>query len=535
MIREKRRLFLTAVVVLAMFIAGGCAKEKSAPVQEPAESQTDNVPATGDWLVLRLNSEPATLNPITATDAYGSIIDGFIYESLLDIDHTTLEYIPLLAKSWTISEDKRQYTFVLQDELHWQDGKPLTTEDVSAILQVADRECIPVTPRGAGTNLAGETIPVRGGIVLCLTQMDKILSLDTGNLTVTVQPGVVNMDLQKAVEAKGLMYPPDPASWAAATIGGNVATNAGGPRTLKYGVTKDYLLGLTVVLANGDVLKTGGKTLKNVTGYNVTSLLCGSEGTLGVITEIILRLVPLPPDSRTLRADFDRLEDCTDAVSAIMAAGIVPASLELMNQFTVRAVEQSFKLGLPVDAEGVLLVQVDGSPQTLDAEGERIEEILRNKRATTVLTAKSGPEAERLWQARRAAGPALMRMKPNTITEDVTVPVASLTSMIRKVMEICRKYRIEVGVIAHAGDGNLHPCMVFDKRDEDEFARVKAACEALVPEALALGGTLSGEHGIGLAKSPFLHLEMDPVALRVMKGIKDFFDPKGILNPGKFV
>lgn len=412
---------------------------------------------------------------------------------------------------------------------------PVTTEEVAGILRVADRECIPVTPRGAGTNLAGESVPVRGGIVLCLTQMDSILSVDPENLTATVQPGVVNMDLQKAVETKGLMYPPDPASWAAATIGGNVATNAGGPRTLKYGVTKDYLLGLTAVLANGDILKTGGRTLKNVTGYNVTSLLCGSEGTLGVITEIVLRLVPRPPDSRTLRADFSRLEHCTDAVSAIMAAGIVPAALELMNQFTVRAVEQSFKLGLPQDAEGILLVQVDGNPQTLDAEVQRIEEILRNKQATAVLMARSGSEAERLWLARRAAGPALMRMKPNTITEDVTVPVANLTAMIRKVMEICRNHGIDVGVIAHAGDGNLHPCMVFDKRDDDEFARVKAACEALVPEALSLGGTLSGEHGIGIAKSPFLHLEMDSVALRVMKGIKDFFDPKGILNPGKFV
>jgi glycolate oxidase len=378
-------------------------------------------------------------------------------------------------------------------------------------------------------------VPILGGIVLCLTRMDRILSVDTENLTATVQPGVINMELQNAVEKKGLMYPPDPASWAVATMGGNVATNAGGPRTLKYGVTKDYLLGLTVVLAGGEVLETGGRTLKNATGYNLTNLICGSEGTLAVITAIIVRLIPKPQSSRTLRADFARLEDCSDAVAAIMAAGILPAALELMNQYTVRAVDTSFNLGLNLDAEGILLIQVDGNPLTLNNEVEQIETILRNNGAKNIITARDDSEAERLWLARRAAGPALMRMKPNTITEDVTVPVANLSAMIRKVTEICQRHRIEVGVIAHAGDGNLHPCMAFDKRNPDEYERVKAACEDLAPEALALGGTLSGEYGIGMAKSPFLHLEMDEVALRVMKGIKNLFDPKGILNPGKFV
>ncbi|MBM3299958.1 MAG: FAD-binding protein [Deltaproteobacteria bacterium] len=412
---------------------------------------------------------------------------------------------------------------------------PVSTQEVSAVMKVAHRERIPVTPRGAGTNLAGESVPIRGGIVVCLTRMDKILSIDAENRTATVQPGVINMELQKAVDKKGLMYPPDPASWAVATMGGTVATNAGGPRTLKYGVTKDYLLGLTAVLANGDVLKTGGRTLKNVTGYNLTNLICGSEGTLAVITEITVRLIPKPQASRTLRADFAQLEHCSDAVAAIMGSGILPAALELMNQYTVRAVEQSFNLGLPLNAEGVLLIQVDGNPLTLENEVEQIEAILRNHRVQNIIVAKDESEAEKLWLARRAAGPALMRMKPNTITEDVTVPVANLTAMIRKVTEICHRRRIDVGVIAHAGDGNLHPCMAFDKRDQEESERVKAACEELVPEALALGGTLSGEHGIGLAKSPFLHLEMDDVAMRVMKGVKSLFDPKGILNPGKFV
>jgi glycolate oxidase len=412
---------------------------------------------------------------------------------------------------------------------------PESTEEVSEIMKVAFRESIPVTPRGAGTNLAGETIPVRGGVVLCLTRMDKILSIDEQNLIAIVQPGVINMDLQKAVDRLGLMYPPDPASWAAATIGGNVATNAGGPRTLKYGVTKDYLLGLTAVLADGHVLKTGGLTIKNVTGYNLTMLLCGSEGTLAVITEITVRLVAKPQATRTIRADFQSLDDCSDAVAGIMSAGIVPAALELMARYTINAVEKAFNLGLPTDVEGILLIEVHGHPETLETEVSRIEDILRGKRVANVITAQDDAEAERLWLARRSAGPALMRIRPNHIVEDVTVPVAQLTTMIRKALEICHNHGLEVGVFAHAGDGNLHPCIVFDKRDEDEYKRVEAACEEMVHVAMALGGTLSGEHGIGLAKAPFLGLEMDEVALRVTKGIKDLFDPKGILNPGKFV
>ncbi len=412
---------------------------------------------------------------------------------------------------------------------------PVSTEEISAIMKIADRENIPITPRGSGTNLAGESVPLRGGLVVCLSRMDKILSIDPANLTAIVQPGVINLDLQKTVEKIGLMYPPDPASWSVATIGGTTATNAGGPRTLKYGVTKDYLLGLTAVLSNGDVLKTGGRTLKNVTGYNLTNLICGSEGTLGIISEVILRLIPKPKASRTLRADFAHLEDCSDAVAAIMASGIIPAALELMNRFTIGAVEKSFNLGLPDDTEGILIIQVDGAPGTLEKEVAEIESILWQGKAQNVIIAKDAADAERIWLARRAAAPSLMRLRPNVITEDVTVPVSNLTVMIRKVSEICERHRIQVGVIAHAGDGNLHPCMVFDRRDQDEFARVQKVCQEIVPEALALGGTLSGEHGIGIAKAPFLPFEMDRVALSVMQGIKKVFDPKGILNPGKFV
>jgi glycolate oxidase len=409
---------------------------------------------------------------------------------------------------------------------------PSSTDEISEVMKVADREGIPVTARGSGTNLAGESVPVRGGIVLCLTRMDKILAIDKQNRLATVQPGVINLELQKAVEKEGLMYPPDPASWAVATLGGTVSTNAGGPRTLRYGVTKDYLHRLTVVLANGDVLDTGQNTFKT---YDLTRLMCGSEGTLGIITEITVRLIPLARASRTLRADFKKLDDCSDAVAAIIASGIVPAALELIDHVVIRTVEEAFKLGLPQDLEGILLIQVDGYPESLANQVTKIQEILKEKGAATVIVAKDAAEAERLWFARRAAAPALMRMRPNTVTEDVTVPVSHLTAMIKKVREISDRHRIPVGVLAHAGDGNLHPCMLFDKRDDDEWARVRAVCEDIVPEALALGGTLSGEHGIGLAKSPFLQMELNAATCEVTRKIKEAFDPKGILNPGKFV
>ncbi|MGB6065081.1 MAG: FAD-linked oxidase C-terminal domain-containing protein [Desulfomonilaceae bacterium] len=254
-----------------------------------------------------------------------------------------------------------------------------------------------------------------------------------------------------------------------------------------------------------------------------------------MITEIIVRLIPKPQASRTLRAEFEKLEDCSDAVAAIMAGGTVPAALELMDQFAVKAVEKSFGLGLNTDMEGVLLIQLDGNPETLEREVSQIENCLREKKAGNIIAAKDSAESERLWLARRAAGPAIMRMRPNIMTEDVTVPVSKLTAMIRKIMEIGKHYRIEVGILAHAGDGNLHPCIVFDRSNEDEYKRVQAFCKDLVPEALGLGGTLSGEHGIGIAKAPFLHFEMDQVAFGIMRAIKASFDPKGILNPGKFV
>lgn len=412
---------------------------------------------------------------------------------------------------------------------------PLTTEEVAAIMKVAYRESIPVTPRGSGTNVAGSSVPARGGIVLCLSMMNKIINIDPRSLTATVEPGLTPSDLQKAINKYGLMYPPDPSTMAVASIGGTVATNAGGPKSLKYGVTKDYLLGLTAVLPNGDVLKTGGGTLKNVTGYNLTALLCGSEGTLAIITKVTVRLIPKPRASKTIRADFIDLDSCSNSVADIMAGGIVPAALEFMDKVAVKTVEQAFHLGLPTDLEGMLLVQVDGAPETLDAEVKIITEVLEKNNANNIVVAQDDAQVEELWTARRAAGPAIFRLKPNVITEDITVPVANFAKMVRKAVEICSSNSVTVGILAHAGDGNLHPCVVFDKREEDEVSRVEKALAEMAEAALSLGGTLSGEHGIGMAKEPFLHLEMDQVALGITKRVKDCFDPKLILNPGKFV
>ncbi len=411
---------------------------------------------------------------------------------------------------------------------------PLATNEVSRIMKVAYREEIPVTARGSATNLAGEAVPMKGGIVLAFTLMDKILEIDTANRTATVQPGVINYALQEAVSRVGLMYPPDPSSWKVATMGGTVGTNAGGPKTLKYGVTRDYLLSLTVVLANGDILRTGGRTVKNVTGFDLTRLMCGSEGLLGIITEIVVRLIPKPLTSNTIQAHFTRLEDSSDAVAEIMTRGIVPAGLELMDKVIIKAVEADTGMGLPTEAEAMLLIEVDGDPRSLEAQVETIKAILREKNAQGIVSADNPKDAERLWTARRSAFSVMARLRPTCLVEDVTVPVTNLTAMLRKIVEIGEKHRIEIGVVGHAGDGNLHPLILFDQRDKDEIARVESVVEEIFREGLALGGTLSGEHGIGMAKAAFLPMELDETALTVTKKIKQALDPKGILNPGKF-
>lgn len=412
---------------------------------------------------------------------------------------------------------------------------PRSTQQVASVMRVAHRESIPVTPRGAGTNIVGGTVPVKGGIVICFTRMNRILEINPEDRYAVVEPGVINGELQAAVGRHGLFYPPDPASLNVSTIGGNVAENAGGPRGVKYGVTRDYLLGLTVVLADGRVIRTGGKTTKNVTGYDLTGLFCGSEGTLGIITEITVRLISKPEAQRSIQALFPELDGAGQAVSRIMAAGILPVALELMDSTVIRLIEESHHIGLPLEAEGLLLIQVDGSRETVQGEAEKVANFCRQNGATEVRVSKDSRDEELLWFARRSAFGVMARARPNCIVEDVTVPVSKLPTMVRYIVALAKERGVTVGVLAHAGDGNMHPLILFDRRDPQEWSRVEAFTRDLFQKAAELGGTLSGEHGIGLAKDEFLPMVMNQETRELIRQIKTSLDPKGILNPGKFV
>jgi glycolate oxidase len=375
----------------------------------------------------------------------------------------------------------------------------------------------------------------QGGIIMAFHRLGRILEIDRENMCAVVQPGVVNADLQKEVEQYGLMYPPDPASMFVSTIGGNVALNAAGPRGVKYGATKDYLLGLQVVLPTGDIIRTGGKTLKNVSGYDLTRLMCGSEGTLGVITEVVVRLIPLPPAKATLQAAFSDLDDAAKTVSAVIGSGILPTTLELMDRVVLDIIRGYGGAQFYKSAEALLLIEVDGEGVQVEEQGKQIEKFCRERGAVEVELASSSEDAERLWQARRTAFGAVARVRPNCIVEDATVPVKELPAIIREIVRVADKYDLRIGVLSHAGDGNLHPLVMTDHRDRDEMKRVDQALKEIYEAAIAMGGTLSGEHGIGIAKDRFMDMEFTPKTLDLMRGIKRVFDPNNILNPGSFL
>ena len=412
---------------------------------------------------------------------------------------------------------------------------PGNRDEISKIMRVANREKINIIPRGAGTNICGSSVAREGGIIIAFHRLNKILEIEPESMCAVVQPGVVNADLQKAVAGYGLMYPPDPASMFVSTIGGNVALNAGGPRGVKYGVTRDYLLGLEVVLPSGEVIRTGGKALKNVSGYDLTRLMCGSEGTLGILTEIILRLVPSAPAKATLQAIYTDLDDAATTVSAIIGSGIVPTTLELIDRTVLDVISNYGGARFSEEAEALLLIEVDGEESLVEAQGKRIEEFCRERGAVQVERASTPEEAEKLWQARRSAFGAVASLRPNCIVEDATVPVKMLPAMIRKIVEITNKYDLKIGVLAHAGDGNLHPLIMTDLRDREEMARIDKAMEELYEAAIGMGGTLSGEHGIGIAKDRFMGMEFNQASIDLMRGIKRVFDPNNILNPGSFL
>jgi len=408
---------------------------------------------------------------------------------------------------------------------------PGCTEEVARIVLLANEAGFVLCPRGAGSNVSGGSIPDRDAVVMVLTRMNRILHIDQANMIADVEPGVITEQFQAAVEKLGLFYPPDPSSKAFSTLGGNVAECAGGPRGAKYGVTRDYVLALEVVMPTGEIIHTGARTMKSVSGLDLTRLMVGSEGTLGIVTRITLRLLSLPLAKKTMLAIFPDLNSASETVARIFTAGMVPATLELLDKTFIRAIEAYRHIGLPTEAEAVLLIEVDGEPEALDRQIQRIASICMDLGATRTQVAKDAAEAEELWIARRSAFASVSRVKPTIIGEDATVPRDKIPQAVREVQAIAARNNLTIAVLGHAGDGNLHATILADERDADEMKRVERAVEELFLAVLALGGTLSGEHGIGRMKSRYLHLETGDAALEVMRRIKRALDPRTVLNP----
>lgn len=411
--------------------------------------------------------------------------------------------------------------------------QPANKEEVAAVLKLATREKIPVYTRGAGTNLSAGAVPAEGGIVLFTVRLNKILEIDQENWTAVVEPAVIVAELNAAVEQYGLIYPPDPGTVTTASMGGTVAENSGGLRGLKYGVTKHYVTGLEVVLADGSIVEYGGKSAK-APGYDMVMLFTGSEGTLGVITKITVRLVPAPAARRSMIATFHDLNGAGKSIADIIGGKIIPATLEIMDNYTVRTVESFAKLGLPVEAEAIILAEVDGDAAAVEKDAAKMEAILRAN-GGEVRVAQSTRERDQVWAARRAALPSLAKLRPSTFCEDATVPRSKVPEMVRKVTEIAARHNVQIGTFGHAGDGNLHPTIVTDLRLPEEMERVYKAMDEIFATALEMGGTLSGEHGIGLGKLKYMPSQFGEEGLAVMRAIKEALDPNNILNPGKLV
>jgi glycolate oxidase len=409
---------------------------------------------------------------------------------------------------------------------------PQTTEQVVEVVRYANRVGLPIVPRGAGTGLSGGALAVKGGIVLATTRMNRIVWVDTRNRRIRAQAGAVNIQLTKAVQSAGLHFAPDPSSQGACTIGGNVAENSGGPHTLKYGVTVNHVTGLQVVLPDGELLELGGVEDEPF-GYDWVGLLTGSEGTLAIVTEVTARLTPLPQGVRTLLAVFETLEDATQTVSDIIAAGIIPAALELMDALTLQAVEAAFGYGFPLDAEAVLLIELDGLEVELDAEQEQVVGICERNRAREVRLAQTPQERARLWAARKKAIGALGRLAPSCVTQDGVIPRSRLPQVLREAFQIAARYQLRLANVFHAGDGNLHPVLLFDDADPEQVAHVVEAGEAILALCLREGGSLTGEHGIGTEKCALMHQMFSTNDLDTMKRVKAIFNPHDRLNPEK--
>ncbi len=411
---------------------------------------------------------------------------------------------------------------------------PHSTAEVSAIMKAAHRERIPVVARGAGTNLSGGTIPVKGGIILEMSRMNKILDIDTTNRRAVVEPGVVNLDLQNAVAPLGFFYPPDPASQKSSTLGGNIGENAGGPLCLKYGVTSKYVCGMEVVLVTGEVVNVGGY-VEDSPGYDLRGLLIGSEGMLAIATRLILHIIPKPETSRTMLAIFDTMEDASQAVADIISVGITPNALELLDRTLCQVIEQSVSAGYPTDAEGVLLIEVAGLIDTLEKQVKDISDICQRNKVRELRIAQTTVEREALWKGRRGAFGAVARICPPYSVCDGTVPRDKLVQALHKVNDLAKKYHLTIATVAHAGDGNLHPLILFDANKPEEKAAAEKAGAEILDACIALGGTITGEHGIGLEKMKSMPHMFDPADITAMRKVKTVFDPDDVLNPGKML
>jgi glycolate oxidase len=412
---------------------------------------------------------------------------------------------------------------------------PANTREVSAVARLCNAERVPLIPRGAGTGYTGGAVPLHGGVVLSLERMNRILEIDEANLVAVVEPNVITGELQAAVERVGLFYPPDPASLNQSVIGGNVAECAGGPRAFKYGTTKQYVLGLEAVLPTGEVIETGGKVVKTVVGYDLTHLLVGSEGTLAIITKIILRLIPKPPVQATLRASFENVDAAVAAVSNIIKARVVPAALELIDQESLEAVARNLNVRslAPEGTGAVLLIEVDGVPSAVSEEAGRVEQACRDAGSTEVLRARNEAERAELWRVRREISLSLKMVAPLKFNHDVVVPKGRIPELFALVHRVREEFRLRIPLFGHAGDGNIHVNIMVDPQDADEIARAHDAEQVLFAGVVALEGSISGEHGIGFSKAPFVPLELSPDEIALMKRVKQAFDPNGILNPGK--
>ncbi|MFQ5431202.1 MAG: FAD-binding oxidoreductase [Nitrospinota bacterium] len=410
---------------------------------------------------------------------------------------------------------------------------PTSTQEVSELVKVCDAHNIPITPRGAGTGYTGGSVPVNGGLVIALGRMNRLLEINREELYAEVEPGIVNYDFGQMLAKESLFYPPDPASLKSSTIGGNVMTGAGGPSAVKYGVTRDYVMGLTVVMPDGGILETGIKTAKGVVGYDLTRLMVGSEGTLGIVTKIRLRILPLPERVVTAMAVFDERKEAIDAVTAVLGERLTPRTMEFIDRTAIKCVEEYINSGLPVDAGAMLLLETDGSEQSAREEMEKVKSVCTSFAARSFAIAQNSKEADEMWRVRRSISASLPRLRPTKINEDITVPRHRIAELMERLDEISKRSGLPIINFGHAGDGNIHVNVMTDKNDEKEYRLALETIDKILDLTLELDGTLSGEHGIGLVKMPYIAKEIGVYGVEISKKLKHAIDPKNIMNPGK--